>query len=401
MNFMELAFWFCAGCVLYAYIGYPGILAVTAQLRGRPVQCRGGFTAPVSIVACAHNEEGRIASCIGELARMLDASGVEGEIIIVSDGSTDGTAAAAQAHAGRRVKVLALSERVGKAAALTAGCASARNDILVFADTRQRWDADALRMLLENFADPAVGAVSGDLVLESGPGVMAGIGLYWRYEKWLRKNESRIHSAVSVTGAICAVRRSLFPDIPEGTILDDVYWPLCVAMGGSRVIHEKRAIAFDRLPERTLDEFRRKVRTLAGNFQLVGRLPQLLLPWRNPVWLQFVSHKLLRLIVPWALLAMAVVSALQENIVYRWLFWGQMAFYGLGLLGILRAVSSQLRPAGAAASVVVLNAAAWMAFWVWISGRAGRSWTKVIYQARPASGLLAVRAVRYLQNAWK
>src|SRR5262249_54665110 len=183
------------------------------------------------------------------------------------------------------------------------------HDILVFADARQRWDPLALRMLLENFADPEVGAVSGDLVVESAPGVMGGVGLYWRYEKWLRKKESQIHSTTGVTGAICAVRRALFPGGPPGTLLDDVYWPLCVVMGGHRVVHDKRAVAYDRLPERARDEFRRKVRTLTGCFQIVTRLPQTLLPWRNPVWVQFVSHKLLRLAVPWALLAMLLGSA--------------------------------------------------------------------------------------------
>jgi hypothetical protein len=235
-------------------------------------------------------------------------------------------------------------------------------------------------MLLESFADPSVGAVSGDLVVEAQAGVMACIGLYWRYEKWLRQQESRIHSTVGVTGAICAVRRHLFLGIPQNTILDDVYWPLLVTMQGYRVIHEKRAVAYDCLPDRARDEFRRKVRTLAGNFQLAARLPQLLLPWRNPVWLPFVSHKLLRLAVPWALLGMLLLSAVLKAPLYEWLLWGQIGFYGLALLGIVRAVGSQLRPAGAAASVLVLNAAAWLAFWVWLSGRAGKSWSKVTYK---------------------
>src|SRR6185369_1680383 len=128
------------------------------------------------------------------------------------------------------IRVLELPERKGKADALTQGAAMAANEILVFADTRQRWDRNALSLLLENFADSRVGAVSGDLVVESAPGVLQGVGLYWRCEKWLRKKESQVHSMVSVTGAICAVRAALFRPIPEGLILDDVYWPLRVAM---------------------------------------------------------------------------------------------------------------------------------------------------------------------------
>jgi cellulose synthase/poly-beta-1,6-N-acetylglucosamine synthase-like glycosyltransferase len=377
----ELIFWLCAALVFYAYAGYALVLAVVAKLRERPVQRQAGHKPTVSFVTCAHNEADRVADRIVELAELLRASGVEGEVVLVADGCTDGTAERARQVATARV--VELTERVGKAAALTAGAAQARNEILVFADSRQRWHPAAVTTLLENFADPTVGAVSGDLVLETEPGVMAGVGLYWRYEKWLRKKESRIHSTVGVTGAICAVRRALFPGVPAGTILDDVYWPLRVTMERYRVVHDKRAVAYDRLPERARDEFRRKVRTLAGNFQLVARLPRMLLPWRNPVWLQLVSHKLLRLAVPWALLAMLALSAVLPGLLYEALFGCQVGFYVLALAGNVRAVGSRLRLAAAAASVVVLNAAAWLAFWVWVTGRAGRSWGKVAYKAAP------------------
>src|SRR5580765_3408814 len=274
MATLEIIFWLCAATVLYAYVGYGVILAIVAKLRSHAPKRQAGYATSVSFVICAHNEEERIGARVSALTALLTASDITGEIIVVSDGSTDATAANARRSATNHVQVIELTQRQGKAAALNAGCAVARNEILVFADTRQRWDAAALRMLLENFADRAIGAVSGDLVLESGPGVMAGLGFYWRYEKWLRKKESQIHSMVGVTGAICAVRRSLFPGVPAGILLDDVYWPLRLAMQGHRVIHDKRAIAYDRLPDRPRDEFRRKVRTLAGNFQLVARLPQ-------------------------------------------------------------------------------------------------------------------------------
>jgi cellulose synthase/poly-beta-1,6-N-acetylglucosamine synthase-like glycosyltransferase len=272
-------------------------------------------------------------------------------------------------------------ENSGKAAALSAGCAEARHDILVLADARQEWATDALGCLLENFADPTVGGASGDLVVEAAPGVMGGVGLYWRYEKWLRKTESRLHSTVGVTGAICAVRRELFRPIPAGTILDDVYWPLLVVMQGYRVVHDDRARAYDRLPGRALDEFRRKVRTLSGNFQLAARLPSALLPWTNPVWWQFLSHKLARLVVPWALLGALGAAGALDGPLYRSLFWVQVASYTAGAVGTL-GPGAPTRVSSAAASFLVLNAAAWMAFWVWISGRSARSWGKVVYNAR-------------------
>jgi cellulose synthase/poly-beta-1,6-N-acetylglucosamine synthase-like glycosyltransferase len=334
----------------------------------------------------ARDEAAGIDRRLTELRGLIAASGLAGEVIVVSDGSADGTAERARAHGDAGVHVLELPGPLGKAGALTKARALASNEILVFADVRQSWDSAALARMLENFADPAVGAVSGDLVVESAPGVMAGVGLYWRYEKWLRRQESRVHSCVGVTGAICAVRRELFRPIPEGTVLDDVYWPLRVAMQGFRVVHDGRARAYDRLPERARDEFRRKVRTLSGNFQLLTRLPTALLPWRNPVCLQFVCHKVLRLVVPWALLGLLLTSALAPGPVYRQAFWAQLAFYLTGLVGVGRGTARRFRPAGAAASFLVLNGAAWLAFWVWVTGNAGRSWRKVAYDVPPLAG---------------
>jgi cellulose synthase/poly-beta-1,6-N-acetylglucosamine synthase-like glycosyltransferase len=383
MLVLEVGFCLCAALVLYAYVGYPLLMGVLARLAARPV--RRGMDGPrtVSFVVCAHNEQAGIERRLRELTSILRGTGIEGEIIIVSDGSTDETAATARTvsllSSHSAIHVVELPHQVGKAEALSRGVALARNAIVVFADVRQVWAPDALELLVENFADPAVGAVSGDLVVVCGPGAMEGVGLYWHIEKWLRRQESKVASQVGVTGAISAVRRALFRPIPAGTILDDVHWPLTVAMQGYRVVHDSRALAYDRLPERASDELRRKVRTLAGNFQLVGRLPGALLPWRNPVWLQLVSHKLLRLGVPWALLGLLGCSvALVAQPVYFLALVTQGSIYALGLLALLSGRGG--RASTAAASLLVLNAAAFLAFWVWISGGAEGSWQKVAYE---------------------
>ena len=378
MNQLEITFWICAAALLYAYAGFPMLVSGLARLRGRPAPRRAPFAGSVSIVLAVHNEEANLARRLLEFADALKTSGIKGEIIVVSDGSRDGTADIARSHTG--VQLVELEQNQGKAAALSAGCALAKNDILLFADARQQWAGDALSRLLENFADPEIGAVSGDLIIESSPGVLAGVSLYWRFEKWLRKQESNLHSTVGVTGAICAVRRELFRPIPPGTLLDDVYWPLQVAFQGYRVIHDERARALDRFPDRARDEFRRKIRTLSGNFQLITRLPALLVPWRNPLWLQTVSHKLLRLLAPWLLLAALAISAVLPGQGFTIAFWGQVCFYLVGLAGLVPAVAKRSRLAAAAGSFLVLNAAAWLAFWTWITGQAGRSWTRVRYQ---------------------
>jgi cellulose synthase/poly-beta-1,6-N-acetylglucosamine synthase-like glycosyltransferase len=380
MSAASLSFWICLALVAYPYLLYPLLLALLVWLRGRPVRTKGARPRSVSFVVCAHNEEWCIQRRLRELTELLDAAGVEGEIILVSDGSTDATAEVARGFDNCPVRVLELPERVGKAAALSRGAALAGNEIIVFADVRQTWDAEALPRMLENFADPQVGAVSGDLRIRDACGVLQGVALYWRFEKLLRRLEGRLWSMACTTGAISAVWRRLFCPIPAGTLLDDVYWPLRVAMLGYRVIHEPQAVAYDQLPERALDEFRRKVRTLAGNFQLLWRLPAALLPWCNPIAWQLWSHKMARLVVPWALLAVAMLSVVLAGPLYRMALALQLWGYGVGLLGLFPAMARQSRLASAAASFLVLNGAAWMAFWVWLTGRSGRSWAKVTYR---------------------
>jgi biofilm PGA synthesis N-glycosyltransferase PgaC len=375
----EIVFWISTACVLYAYAVYPLGLGLLAWLRPWPLRREEPFAGSVSLVIAAYNEEATIARQVEDLSRQLAGSGLDGELIVVSDGSSDRTAERVRG-VPVAVRLIELPENQGKAVALNEGCAAARGELVIFADARQSWAPDALRRLTNSFDDPVVGAVSGDLVVESA----AGADLYWRYEKWIRRRESRIHSTVGVTGAICAVRRELFRPMPPGTILDDVYWPLQVVMGGSRVLHDETARAYDRLPERVRDEFWRKVRTLSGNYQLLARLPAVLVPWRNPVWLQFISHKVMRLMVPWALLAMLLSSAVSPGLGYHLAFIAQGVFYVFALAGTVRSFSERSAAASAAGSFLVLNIAAWVAFWVWATGRSGRSWGKASYNPVPA-----------------
>jgi len=378
---LQATFWISAVLVGYVYLLYPMLVWVAARLRPDRPRSRDSSASPASfsVILAVHNEASRVSRRIDELVSLVSATGLSAELIVVADGCSDQTVPLARSHPSSLVRVIELAENQGKALALSRGCEAARGEILVLADARQRWAADALQRLLQVFTRPEVGAVSGQLVIESAPGVLAGVGLYWRYEKWLRRNEARLHSTVGLTGSICAVRRELFRPIPRGVLLDDVYWPLQVAMQGWRVVYEEEAIAYDRLPERPADEFRRKVRTLSGNFQLAALLPQALLPWRNPIWAQLISHKLLRLAVPWLLLAAFVTSALLGGPIYRAAFVAQLLFYGLALVALAGGPTVRWPLATAAASFVVLNAAAWLAFWVWILGRAEVSWKKVAY----------------------
>jgi poly-beta-1,6-N-acetyl-D-glucosamine synthase len=394
MTPLAAGFWILVAAIVYAHVGYPAVMALLARFAGRAPRREPGWLRPVSIVLCVHDEEANVARRAHELAQLARSSGVGGEVVVVSDGSTDETVRRIHELNDPDVRVVELLENVGKARALGEGVRVARNDILVFADARQSWADDAVVRLVESFCDESVGGVSGELMLESAPGAMAGVGLYWRFERWLRGKEARVHSTVGVTGAICAVRRSLFRAPPPGTILDDVYWPMSVVLQGARVLHDDRARAFDRLPESAGAEFRRKVRTLAGNYQLVARLPALLAPWKNPLFFQFVSHKLMRLFVPWGLVALLAISAILPGTFYRAALGVQLAAYALAAAGSLRFVASRSKLASIANSFVVLNAAAWLGFWVWALGRTGSVWNRTRYRS-PTSGDADARTSKF------
>ena len=384
MSTQAIVFILCVLLIGYAYVGYPLLAWLMARLAGDPIHPTETPSREVSIVIAAFNESANIGRRCRELLTYLDHLDRGSEIIIVSDGSTDDTDRVASAIGDPRIRVIRQSRNMGKAMALNVGVAAAVNPIIVFADVRQTWAPDAIDRMLENFADPDVGAVSGDLALRHGDGSLAGVGLYWKLEKWIRWNESRTNSSVGVTGAISAVRHELFEPLPPDTILDDLCWPSSVTMAGYRVIHEPRACAYDCLPDRRRDEIRRKIRTLSGNLQLLMMRPCLIVPWRNPVWFGFISHKLLRLVVPWAMIAALVCTAMSDQLWLCVMLVIQVGVYALGLAAILWKPLAAGRIANAVASLLILNIAALFAWWVFLSGNCGTSWKKVAYNPTEA-----------------
>jgi cellulose synthase/poly-beta-1,6-N-acetylglucosamine synthase-like glycosyltransferase len=329
-------FWTSAAVVGYVYFGYPVLLFVWSRLRPRPVHAHPDEP-PVSVIVAVRDEADALERKIANL-RSLDYPTAHLQIVVVSDGHHRRTAAVLRRNVG--VVDAIYVRRGGKAQALNAGVEAARHDILVFADVRQRFDRQALRGLVAPLADPTVGGVSGELMLdvELGEGAAAdigeGMGGYWRYEKWLRRQESAIGSTMGATGAIYALRRSLWTPLPAETILDDVLAPMRAVLSASRVVFSSEALAFDPVASSGV-ELRRKIRTLAGNYQILRLEPRLLNPFRNPVWVQYMSHKVGRLLVPYALLALLGSSALlvTASPFYALAFVAQVAFYGLAAYG--------------------------------------------------------------------
>jgi len=330
-------FWASAILLAYVYVGYPLLAAVRAKLATRP-RLRAPIEPFVSIVVIAHNEEERIGARIENLLA-LDYPAGRREIVIASDGSTDSTVARARLYESFGVSVRSFASRRGKSAVLNIVVPGLRGDVVLFADARQRFDGNTLRALVENFADPAVGAVSGELVIATTDRTAAagrGSAFYWRYEKFIRSTEGRADSTIGATGAIYAIRRELFEPIPDDTILDDVLIPLRIVRRGYRVLFEPLARAYDSASATAQHEFVRKARTIAGTFQLFSRELWLFNPRRNRLWLETMSHKALRLALPVlhaTLLVASAVLAPTGSWFYQAAFAGQAAFYVAAIIG--------------------------------------------------------------------
>jgi cellulose synthase/poly-beta-1,6-N-acetylglucosamine synthase-like glycosyltransferase len=364
---MSAVFWFCLGLVVYTYLGYVVFLKLEVHFRNRPV-LEAKITPTVSVIMAAHNEEKSLPSKLDNL-RMMEYPRDRLQVIVASDGSTDRTANILREHASTVDSVI-LESANGKAYAINQAVKSASGEIFVFLDARQRVAPDAISNLVSCFADPSVGAVSGELLLDSDEETQSsdGLGIYWKIEKLVRRLESASGSVVGVTGAIYAIRRSLYTEIPSGTILDDVFVPMHVARQGKRVVFQASALAYDRLSSTKGKEFSRKIRTLTGNYQLL-RLAPWLLSASNPLLFRFVSHKLLRLAVPFFLLVILISSAVAQGFFYRGAFWAQLALYFAALLGAVAPSAKKLKPVSIAYTFVMLNIAAAVAFYNFVAGR--------------------------------
>lgn len=289
------------GVLLYTWVFYPLATWALARTRVAPAGAANP-QASVSVILATREPDEAIARRVANLRDTAHAGPLE--IVVACDASREG--ALPQLNG---VRVVMGEPPRGKAGALNAGVAAATGEFIVMADTGQSFDRDTIPRLVQALqADPRRGAVSGALSIE-GASRWNVASTYWRYERWLRTQEARWHSAVGVTGAVYAMPRALWTPLPAGLILDDLFTPMQLVTRGYRIGIETRAVARDDRAFGQATEYRRKTRTLTGVLQLCAWLPAVLSPRRNPIWLQFVSHKLLRLLTPYVLLG-AVTGAI-------------------------------------------------------------------------------------------
>ncbi len=369
---MLALFWICTALVLYTYVLYPcviWILAKVAPARSSPASYTS--TPTISIIVAVHNERDRIERKLTNLEQ-VDYPRELTQRVFASDGSTDGTNEILRAHAD---VVLVECPRGGKATAINAAVARATGAILVFTDARQELAADSATHLVRALADPRVGAVSGELThRDATTGAARSIGIYWRYERFIRTHESTFFSCVGASGALYAMRRTDFEPLSPGTILDDFEGPMVTVRRRRRIVLESKARVFDDLEPELAGERKRKVRTLAGNFQSFARNRWLFSPRQNPVWWQFLSHKVGRLVVPYALIGALCSAWLLPGPMYRLFALGQTGFYLVAVAALASATVRHSKLASAAALFLDTNVAAIEALWLFIRGDLTRVW---------------------------
>ncbi len=381
----EIIFWVSVSFIVFTYAGYPFTLWIKKKFSVKVIQKSYLLEPPfVSVVIAVRNEQNNIRNKIVDICRQSYPH-EKMELIIISDGSDDRTIDVVKEVLGKRdnrtvPQITLLDQKVplGKPSALNSGIKVARGEIIVFADARQRFVPNNLRELVANFSDPSVGCVSGELlfVQESQPSIQVEMGAYWKYEKFIRKMESASGSVIGATGAIYAIRRSLFYEIPVETLIDDVLIPLRVLFQKYRVVFDTSALAYDTVSSNVSQEWIRKVRTLVGNWQLVSNKANLLNLLQNRYKWRFFWHKFARLIIPFALISLLISSLFLNGFVYRLVLGGQLLFYAIASSYLIFKPIREKVLIKLCYFFCVLNIAAGCAFFIWITGKSGSIWKK-------------------------
>jgi cellulose synthase/poly-beta-1,6-N-acetylglucosamine synthase-like glycosyltransferase len=359
----------------YTFAGYPIIVALMAWVFPRRYRTSTSYQPSVSVCMSVYDGARYLAAKLDSLLD-LDYPSQKIEFLVYCDGCTDDSEQIVQRYQSRdlRVRLIRGAHRLGKPTALNRLARAALGEVLIMTDVRQPLDRKAVQALVQVLADPDIGCVSGNLELQGN----AGSAAYWKYEKLIRSSEGRLGAMVGVSGSIYAIRKADFPELPSDVILDDVWVPLTVSLRHKRVVFSPDAVAYDKAFDDGR-EFNRKVRTLAGNYQLLARMPEALVPFANPTWFPLYSHKLLRLVCPWLLVVLfvdtwygatvAVPASLIEQALLRSLALGQLFFYALAALG-----SRAGRFGTIARTFVMLNLAAVVGLWRYLRREQQVTW---------------------------
>lgn len=332
---LEISFWACVSLAFTTYVGFPLLVWLRGQLFPRPVK-HGNRLPDVSLIVCCYNEEGAIGAKLDNLLA-LDYPQEKLQILIASDGSSDRTEEIVEGYGHAQIQLLKLP-RGGKAVALNAAAELAQHEILVFSDANSMYAADAIRKLVSGFADESVGGVAGNQVYLKKPSAAAteaGERSYWSFDRRLKMWQSRAGNVISATGAIYAIRRSLFRPVPDG-VTDDFVTSTRVIEQGYRLIFAPDAVCYEPVAQAANKEFGRKTRITTRGLRGVLTMRALLNPFRFGFYaIQLWFHKVLRRLIVFPLLACCLIAPQlwSVSIVYQCATSAGALLFGLAACG--------------------------------------------------------------------
>jgi len=373
----QVLFWLSALAVVYTYIGYPLLIGLLARVIRHPVRS-APITPSVSLVIPAYNEANVIAHKL-ENSLALDYPREALEIVVISDGSTDGTNQIVRRFADRGVRLLFERPRRGKIAALNRAVPLTRGDVIVFTDANAMLAPGALRYLVRNFADEGVACVGGEKRVGEDRSTSArGESAYWRYESYLKRCDSVVGSAMGVAGELFAIRRERYAAVEQDSLIEDFVLSLRLVEAGWRVLFEPQAVAWEQSSPSLSAEWQRRTRIAAGGFQSIVRLTGMLNPLLGLPAFQYFSHRVLRWLAPFFLITAFVANVLLwSHPLYLWILVAQVVFYLLALAGyVLVRMGLYWRPLQMVFYFCFTNLAALVGFFRYVTRSQPVTWKK-------------------------
>ncbi len=346
---LKIIFWLFLFIIFYAYLGYGILLYLLVKIKetfrlGRKPQKIPDYEPEVTLFVAAYNEKDYVDEKVKN-GFELDYPREKVRQVWVTDGSDDGTPDILKKYKDQGVEVYHEDARGGKIGAMNRGVKFVKTPIVIFSDGNTTLGKESIRRIVDMFADPKVGCVSGEKrIYQKDKDAAAGTeGIYWKYESTLKKWDARLYSVVGAAGELFAVRRELFEEVEKDTLLDDFIVSLRIAKKGYTIQYDPEAYAIETASANVKEELKRKVRISAGGIQSIIRLKALLNPFKYGLLsFQYISHRVLRwTLAPLGLLLILLANAgitamegfLNFESIYTWLFWAQILFYAAALIG--------------------------------------------------------------------
>jgi len=377
---MESIYWTAVFLVIYTYVLYPAVLFFIHAFSRKKLVAEILVPPPVSVVIAAYNEEDAIAAKIKNLAA-IDYPKEHIEILVGSDGSDDATVRVLKEAKLESIKIFDFKDRRGKIGVLKDIVSEAKGEILIFSDANTIYEPDAVKRLVAHFSDLAVGCVCGRLKLNSSNGAKEGDyeGIYWRYESAIKRMEGELGAVLGANGGIYAIRKELFPEIPNDTIVEDFVIPMKILERGYKTLYEKDAVAYEDSSKTIADESSRKIRIGAGAYQTLFLTLPMLNIFRGFPSFAYWSHKVIRWFVPFLMIVILGTNILLVHIPpYKYLLIGQALFYSGAVVGYLISKSwVHNRLFTLLYYFVAMNVSLLLGFFRFISGRQQVMWKRV------------------------